>query len=444
MSAKHVPAFEHAWPVLGHAIPFARDPIAFLDKAHEECGPVFELRLPVGRRAVVLIGPSHNRFFFEETDKRLSIMEAYAYFKRMFSDDFFYFGGAEAYQRQRNIILPCFKSTRLPDYVEVIADETERFMARLGDEGEFNLVDEFGPLVMHVAAHAFLGREFRETLGREVFEEMRHFSEGMDPITPAWMPLPKFARSRKARESLHARFRPLIAERRAHAVSPPDFLQTMADAVDENGNLHEEGILIDLILLLVWAGHETTAGHVSWTLIDLLQNPAAMEKLLAQQQEVLGERGTVVREDVRQLTYMDLVLQETERLHPVAWMLMRHATEDIEHDGYLIEAGTDVFISPWLSHRLPDVFEQPERYMPERFDGRRQVAHSLIGFGGGRHRCTGVNFAKLEMKVIITMLLARYDFTLLTPDPQPASGPVTKWPESTTRVAYRRRGTLAD
>jgi sterol 14alpha-demethylase len=153
-------------------------------------------------------------------------------------------------------------------------------------------------------------------------------------------------------------------------------------------------VRINLILMIIWAGHETTTGHVSWALIDLLRHP---------------------RE------------------------LARTADQSFEVDGFRVSEGSMILLSPAVAHRLPGPYPQPDEYRPDRFLDDPRAMRDLIGFGGGIHRCLGVHFAYLEMKVIITLLLQRYQLELVDPDPhpQPIPGQKTKWPLSPCRVRYR-------
>jgi sterol 14-demethylase len=121
------------------------------------------------------------------------------------------------------------------------------------------------------------------------------------------------------------------------------------------------------------------------------------------------------------------------------------AASDFEVSGFLIEKGTLVFLAPAMTHRLPDVFPSPERFDPERFAPPRledKVPHSLIGFGGGTHRCAGVHFAYQEMKVILALLFERYELELLDRNPKPVTGASSAWPASPCRVRYRARRAL--
>ena len=323
-----------------------------------------------------------------------------------------------------------------------MTQETCDLIERLGDRGSFDLIPTLGPLVMNIAANAFLGPAFRGGLGSEFFTDFRHFSGGMEPVLPLWLPLPKLRRSQKAKKKLHRVLGELIQTRRRQPPAEPDFLQTLVEARFSDGRPVDDELVINLILLLVWAGHETTAGHISWALIDLLQHPDYLQTVLDDQDERIGDRQDLTMADVRRLSRIDWAVKETERLHPVAYILARTAAEDLEIGGFRVPRGSRVFAAPSISHRMPDVFPDPDRYVPERFSPDRdesRTPHSLIGFGGGVHRCAGVNFAYLEMKVALSLLFQRYEFSLLDPHPQPVAGAMTKWPASPCRVAYRRR-----
>ncbi len=435
------PTVSGSTPVIGHALQFLRDPIPLLERGYQEHGSVFSLRLGT-KPAVILLGPENNRFFFAETDKLLSIREGYPFFIKMFHERFYFFAEFEEYLEQRAIILPRFQGQQMNQYVSTMVQETRDLIDQLGDSGSFDLIPTLGPVVMNIAAHAFLGSDFRSRLGGEFFADFRRFSGGMEAILPLWLPLPKLLKSQKAKRKLHRMLGQLIRTRRQQPADPPDFLQTLVEAHFSDGRPVDEELVINLILLLVWAGHETTAGHISWALIDLLQHSDYLHTVIDEQDALIGDRQDLTMADARQLARIDWAVKETERLHPVAYILMRTAAEDLDINGFQVPKGSQVFAAPSVSHRMPEVFPEPGRYIPERFSPERDESrnpHSLIGFGGGVHRCAGVNFAYLEMKVVLSLLLQHYEFSLLNPNPQPVSGAMTKWPASPCRVSYQRR-----
>ncbi|HIA47014.1 MAG TPA: cytochrome P450 [Candidatus Hydrogenedentes bacterium] len=441
--AKTPPMVGGREPVIGHARKFMSDPVNFLTDCYREYGDIFRLRLG-NREHVVMLGPEYNKFFFAQTDKLLSIREGYPFFLKMFSHDFYFFAPHEDYMMQREIVMPRFKGNAMRSYVSLMAQETEDLAEQLGDSGEFDLIPTLGPLVMNIAAHAFLGSDFRGKLDDGFFNDFRDFSGGMEVIWPLWLPLSHLRKSRAARKKLNKILSKWVDYRIENPMDPPDFFQDLIGAELSNGEPLSRELIINIILLLVWAGHETTAGQISWSLIDLLQHPDYLNTVCAQTASILGERQTAEMdwEDARALTNIEVAVKESERLHPVAYILMRKAQETLEVEGYRIPKGTYLFAAPSVSHRMADVFPDPHAYKPARFapgtgEGTSEL-NRLIGFGGGLHRCAGVNFARLEMKIILTMLARRYDMELIDA-PRPVSGTTTHWPAQPCRVRYTTR-----
>jgi len=430
-------------PVIGHLAQFLRDPVSVLKRGYDAKGRLFALNL-MGRRMNVMLGPEHNRFFFEETDKLLSIRESMPFFLKMFSPEFYSFAEMDEYLRQRAIIMPRFKAASMKEYVPVMAEEALNLVARLGEQGEFDLIPTLGPVVMDIAAHSFMGREFHEKLGHQFFDLFRDFSGGMEFVLPLWLPTPKMIRSQRAKKKLHAILQSWIDKRRAAPIDPPDFFQTMIATRYPDGRAVADETIRHLILLLVWAGHETTAGQVSWALADLLQNPGYLAVIRQELATVIagGDGSNLGWQQAAAMEKMDLALRETERLHPVAFILSRKASQNIERDGHTIRKGDFVLLAPSVSHRMADTFHNPDRFDPERFNpanpDARIESNSLIGFGGGVHRCAGVNFARMEMKVLLAILIQHYDMELLD-DVRPIAGAGTYWPAQPCRVRYRKR-----
>jgi sterol 14alpha-demethylase len=399
MPTATLPQLGGGLPLLGHVTDFFRDPVAVLKEGYQSKGKLFSFRI-MGRRMNVMLGPEHNKFFFEETDKLLSIRESMPFFLKMFSPDFYSFAEMDEYLRQRAVIMPRFKAAAMKQYVGIMAEETLHLVDRLGDEGEFDLIQTLGPVVMDIAAHSFMGREFHEKLGHEFFELFRDFSAGMEFVLPLWWPTPSQIKSQRAKRKLHAILQQWIDKRRAAPLDPPDFFQSMVETTYPDGKPIPDELIRHMIMLLVWAGHETTAGQVSWALADILQNRDYEAMLRDELGTVLGDSdgADMSWEQAIAMTKMDLALRETERLHPVAYILSRKANADIEREGYKISKGDFVLLAPSVTHRMTETWIEPDRYNPERFNPERPDAqiesNSLVGFGGGMHRCAGVNFAR--------------------------------------------------
>jgi sterol 14-demethylase len=340
-------------------------------------------------------------------------------------------------------MLPAFSGRKMGGYVQVMAQETCNWLDTLGEQGEFKLVDAFEQLTMYVAASAFMGTDFRRRMGQEFWSLYRDLAGGIEFVLPANLPLPKFRRRDRAKARLTTLIRQVIADRRANPEEHADFLQVFIDSHYSDGRPAPEEVIESLVLGMVFAGHETTAGHASWGLVQLLQHPDYLERVVGEVDGVLGSSGEVTLERIRQMEQLDRALRETERTRPVASMLMRYTREPYDLGGYHVPAGWLTFISPAISHRLPSLFKDPDLYDPDRFgSGReedRQDIYSLAGFGGGLHKCLGMNFAYNEMKVIFSLLLRHYKLELLDPDPKPDRSKGTGRPDRACRIRYTRR-----
>jgi sterol 14-demethylase len=435
------PLLPGGMPLLGHLRAFYRDRMHLLRQGYAACGPLFRLRLGP-QSAVVLVGPMYHEFFFEQTDKKLALDRAYRFIGPMFGEPVSFVAGPEAYREQRPLYGALFTSRKMATYVAIMAQEVHAWRATLGAEGTFELVTACEQLARHIAAHAFLGADFRRRLDETFWHLFRDLLAGIDPLLPPKLPLPKFRRRDRAKRQLHTLLRPLLAERRAHPEAYDDFLQTLVAARYADGRPWTDTLIISFILSLLFAGHETTAAQTSWALILLLQHPDYLGKVRAEQDALLPPGHGIDLETLRRFVHLSWALRETERLRPSSDLLLRYNAEAYELGGYYVPRGWLTLLSPPLSHQLPEVFREPARYDPLRFAPERaedrQHRFALVGFGGGLHKCAGMQFALHETSVIISLLLQEYDLELITPDPQPtkelrAPRPTPCW------IRYRRR-----
>ncbi|KAG2483949.1 hypothetical protein HYH03_017195 [Edaphochlamys debaryana] len=187
-------------------------------------------------------------------------------------------------------------------------------------------------------------------------------------------------------------------------------------------NISSKQLRDDLMTLLI-AGHETTAAVLTWTMHILSQHPEATQRIREEVDEVLGDRLPTM-EDFARLRYTTRVINESMRLYPQPPVLIRRALEDDTFDQYVVPQGSDIFISVWNLHRSPALWDEPEKFKPERFGpiegpipNEVTESFSYLPFGGGRRKCIGDQFALFEAVTALSMLLRRYDFTVDTRKP---------------------------
>jgi sterol 14-demethylase len=431
--------------VLGHAAEFTQDFMRLLERGYREHGSAFSFRLGV-RTFDVLVGPEYNRFYWDQTDKKLDIARGMQFLRPLFGSKFWVWAGHDEYLRQRAIVFPKFKVGEMKRYSTVMTEEIDQLVRNLGSEGMVDIAPALGPTIMYIAAHAFLGRNYRAKFAKTHFDMFREFSLGIEGLLPLWLhwlPTPQHRRGWRGKAFYRRELGNWIKERRAHPADPPDFFQELLETKYEDGTPVPDDVIFQLIMFMTWAGHETTTAQTTWALTDLLRHHDWYEKVREEVDSVIGDAPVtdISWQQLGQLRTIDLIVRESERLHPIATMLQRVAKEDIEIDGYRIPKGDRVVVVPRLSHLDERTFPEPLTFKPERFDPNSACPanmDSLIGFGGGLHRCLGVNFARLEMKAIIAALIQRYDMKLVDVVRRP-KGMQSPWPESPCRMTYTLR-----
>lgn len=431
-------------PLIGNAVQFKKNPVRVLQEGYDQFGSVFSIRLgPM--KAAVLIGPDHHQFFYNQTDDALSMSAVYQAFVPIFGEGFTLAVEHDEYKEQRAILQPAFQPQKMPDYLNIMVEKTNAWLDKLGPYGAFDLTEAFEQLAVRVTAASLMGDAFLNYMGDDFGILYRDVVRGIEVMLPHNLPLPRFRRRDRARKILHNRIRALITQRRNNPQGHHDFFQELVEARYSNNELVPEGKLESMILFLVFSASESTPLQASWSLIHLLQHPEYLQRVLAEQAQILegNARTTISVETLSKLQQVEWALKESERLLPMTTMLWRKTVKSYQVNGYDVPEGWITIICPAVAHRMGTVFTNPLRYDPDRFAPPRaedrQTPFSLAGFGGGRHKCPGVSFAYNFMKVIFSLLLERYNLELQLPDPQPDYSSSIARPPSPCLVHYKQR-----
>jgi cytochrome P450 len=321
----------------------------------------------------------------------------------------------ELWRKQRKAIKPVFQAKRISGQLAAIAEEAENLVARMRERigGEpLDIRDELTGLALGVLGRTLIDADLSafESIGHsfEAVQDQALFEVMTLGAVPLWVPLPKQMRFRQARKDLQVIVDQLAADKLAveGRVRPDgdDIISRLLDSVqDETDPKAGRTRMRDELVTLLLAGHETTASTMSWGLYLLDQHPHIWDRVHDEAVEVFG-RGPLTAESVRGLTYTTMVLRETLRLYPPVWLLPRIAKEADEIGGYRVPAGADVLICPYLLHRHPDHWPDPERFDPERFapdnTGSRD-AYAYLPFGAGPRFCVGNTLGLMEATIVL-------------------------------------------
>ena len=442
-----VPVLSGGMPWLGHAPAFRRNPVALLEGGRARCGDIFRFNL-FGKSVYALLSPRGHEAFFRAADDQLSARDAYRFTVPVFGEGVAYAVSPELMDEQLRLLHPALRDEAMQSYAGIMTNEVERFAEHLGSAGEIDLLPALNELTIFIAGRCLIGEEFRSRLSVE-FAAHYHMLEGginLIAFMAPRFPSPANLRRDRARRRVAAMIAALIADRRHAGVAGNDFLSVLIAARYQDGAALSDGVITGLLLTLLFAGQHTSAVMATWLGVLLLQHPGAVAALRREADAVIGD-GPPRLNALKQLQRLDHCLKETERLHPPLVMLMRNVRRPFPVGDAVLPAGSLALVSPAVGHRLPEIFADPDRFDPDRFapprEEDRRTPFSLIGFGGGKHRCIGLAFACQQIKVIWTLLLRHFDFELVDPAARPNYATFVVGPRPPTLVRYCRRATTA-
>lgn len=438
------PSLPGGLPWLGQVLEFRRDPVAFLRRGRDRLGDVFSFRL-AGTRLTALSGLPAQAAFFQAPEDQLSARAAYRFMVAVFGRGVVYDASAEDMDAQIGFLLPALRDERLRAYARVMREEAETYVERWGDRGEIDLLVAMNELTVFIASRCLVGGEFRRAVTEE-FARLYHDLEGSVNLLTFLQPrapLPSARRRDRARARMAALIARIVADRRARGADAEDFLQTLMGARYADGRALNDEEIAGLLLATVFAGQHTSAVLATWTGVLLLEHGTHLARVLDEQRDVFGGGREMTIEALRQLVTLERCVKEAERMHPPLILLMRRVLRDLPVNGHVVPAGDIAVVSPAAAHRIPEVFANPDRYDPDRFGPGRQEdrkhRHALIGFGGGHHRCIGSTFAYQQVKAIWSVILQRFELTLVRHGHTPDYSTFVPGPRAPCLVRYRRR-----
>lgn len=423
-------------------------PHAFFLRVARNYGPV--VRYPVGPLAVYLVtGPDGVKHILQDNHKNYS-KDTFQYNllstitgKGLLTSD------GEHWLRQRRLAQPAFQRQRIAGFAPMIVDAARAMLDRWSVHAASGKPIDVASEMMHVALQIVGKAMFSAEIGDQADELATATLTVLDHIVgrartfgvvPEWLPTRGNRSYKAALRVLDGAVMGTITERRralrragtpgvptpggerepqvakgaagpAAAGPMDDLLALLMRATDEQtGEQMSDQHLRDESMTMLIAGHETVASALAWTWHLLAENPLCEEMLHAELDRELAGRAPTAA-DLPRLTYTEMVFQEALRLYPPAWLISRKALEDDEIAGYTIPKGSLVVTSPYVTHRMADLWPDAEAFRPERFSpeasaGRHRYA--FYPFGGGPRLCIGMGFAMTEAALIIAMVGQRF------------------------------------
>ncbi|NDJ35195.1 MAG: cytochrome P450 [Chloroflexi bacterium] len=411
--------------------------VEFLMKHWKEHGDVFSFRLGP-QKAYIAVHPDDVKKALLNSDGNWVRGQGYDRLRTALGDSLIT-GDGESWRRRRRLMQPAFRPDAVASYSAIIVDvirETSRRWDDLAETGEpVYIDDEMKRLAMAVIGRIMLNLRVEDEGMRaagyfhEVLDYISTYSNHPMPL-PMWLPTAKNNRYKHAVRELHSYMQRIIDNRLESGKDQQDFLNDILKLREGDDAVLTEDQLINELLTFFFAGHETTAVGLSWSWYLLEQHPDVEDKLFDSVDSIMGTRKTPTLDDLHKMAYPVQVFQEVLRLYPPIHIIARDPVVDVEVGGYRLPAGSLMFISPYLTDRHPDFWEEPDKFDPDRFDReaiKGQHPYSNLPFGHGEHICIGNNLALLEGQIALAMLARKFYLRL-------AEGhEVTMQPEATIR-----------
>jgi cytochrome P450 len=412
-------------PVLGNMLGFKNDIIGTLMTGFREYGDIVKFRG---------VGPLFPIYLFAHPDYAMHALKDNAEnyprtplvrskWHMVVGDGLICIEG-DFWKQQRKLAQPSFDPKLLQSFDGLIGNETDLMLERWDGYAERGESFDVAREMVHLALANLGGAMFSTDWRQEalVMADAVEFTIGyayklltQPVVLPENVPTPENRRFKASRRTLEGIMERMIAGRRGVDEQPKDLLGSLMTARDaETGEGLSEYQVRSHLMTFMFGGHETVAVGLAWTWWLLSKHPDVLRKLEAEVDEKLnGERPNF--ENTRQLEYLTRVINESLRIRPPVWLMSRVPTEDDEVGGYHIPAGSQILISSYVSHHHTDFWTNPEGFDPDRWLPEavaQRPKHVWFPFSGGPHQCIGGYFGLMEMQIVISMILQRYELEL--------------------------------
>lgn len=398
----------------GNLIRFNRDPLAYLQAAHERYGPVTAF-VRGSTRAVCAFGPEYNH----------QILTNPALFHTPY-EQFICGDGAvrrlslgliamnaPQHTQQRRLMMPAFHKQHVEAHRDAIVALTEAMLDGWQPGQQRDIAREMQQLTLLIVSKTLFGLDAAhesQTIDDVVQWSRLNAGDSLVRAALARLGAPD-RRLAQVSERLEQRIRTLIAAKRAAPEAHADVLALLIAARDEDGAALTDDELIGQTNQLFVAGHDTTFNALTWTIFLLAQHPAVLADLVDELTAVLGGSAPTTAQ-LAELPLLDRVIRESMRLLPPVPFSLRRSTAPFTLGGYDLAADTLVYYSQFITHHMATLYDAPQQFRPERWASTSPSPYEYLPFSAGPRMCIGATFATLELKLVLALLLQRYRLAL--------------------------------
>lgn len=408
---KAVPG-EAGLPIFGKTFSLLKDPVALGTGMQEKYGNVYWIN-SFFRKTVSLIGPDANQFVLMDKDKNFSSEKGWAaYLERLFPRGLMLLDFDE-HKAHRHIMATAFKTDPMRGYLERLNAEIPDRIKEWGKTGSFEFYPAIKKLSLDMATTVFLGLPADSKDSAAINAALTDMVNASMGIVRVPLPGTIMHKGVKGRAFMINFLQSEISERRRSDAT--DIFTRLCNAEDDDGNRFTDQEIIDHMIFLWMAAHDTITSSVTTLVYELGRNTDWQQKLRDEIQGLGLNDESLPYEKMNDLTLTEYSFKEALRLNPPVPAIARETVRDVEYDGYLIPKGTQIGISTVATHRNKEIWPEPDAFDPLRFapeNAKARHRFAWVPFGGGAHMCIGLHFAYMQAKAIMTHLLPHFDIVL--------------------------------
>jgi len=336
-------------------------------------------------------------------------------------------------------------TSRFRTYIDAIAEETHKYFDETwGNEGTADLLSSFNGVTVLTSTRCLQGQEVRDSFTADFAKLYLDLDAALSPVGFFFpnAPLAAMRRRDHSRKALGALFSKIMKKRREDPTEldkHPDIMSTLMTSTYKDGSPVPDEEVVGLLVALLLAGQHTSNVTGTWLGIFLLTNKNELGRVLKEQDDVLQGRDSLTFEDIENFKVLERAMTETLRMRPPIIMLMRRVLQDVQYKDYVIPKGSIVSVAPALVHNMEENWAEPEKFVPDRHLQPKSDRYAFIGFGAGRHQCSGESFAYVQIKSIWSILLRKYDMELVTPFPDPDYTTLIAGPQAPVMIKYKKK-----
>lgn len=411
-------------PITGNLLSFRRNPLQFIQTSAKAYGDVVLFRFGPKRNVYLLTDPDLIKEVLVTKQASFRKAKGLQVAKAVVGEGILTSEGKK-HLRQRRLMQPAFHRERIAAYGDVMVRQAALLLEEWKDGEVRDIHHDMMKVTLAIITETMFGKSVKENadeIGHAIDVGLKYVAHKASSFIdiPLSVPTRSNRRFLESNEVLDKTIYALIEERRQSGdTSQRDLLGMLLAARDEDdGTGMTDEQVRDEVMTIFVAGHETTANTMSWIFYLLARHPEAEQKLHEELNAVLGDRLPTVA-DIPRLTYTNLIVSETLRLYPAAWVINREVVEEVEIGGHTYQPGDTLMMSQYAMHRDERFYDDPEAFLPERFAAdllKRIPPFAYFPFGGGPRVCIGNNFALMEAPLLLATIGQRFRLRLAEPN----------------------------